>query len=383
LKKSEILVILNNPYSPYADTAENKPANQLVLTLIIDDGFLNAATIRAEVARTHDIIPESVILFHDYQHLSEIKEDDLIGQKVYWAFEGDSPSNWNYKRDIVLGSLDRIEAIVTENMSTSSFLLEKDFQWGDDRSDRQTRWRDMTYDTDNNPHIPLLVDNGHYLTAPNDIRDAYYTTNQGWFLTLQDVQRRLRLVQTDRAQYETNMQHLEQNDHQLRERIRLLSGHLFPPFPDTSLYSSILNNGENQEPGFPVIPDLTWKMLLSSIDANTLYHHQELGKYNLLKKEECHLLCVIQQLRTRMKLWIFRDRIRMIQWEINHILNSNDVIPVPNPIGKELTVIKSKPIEHRKEDVDKRKRSYQCIDFCQCDCCLLKAKKDDDPKKLF
>jgi len=240
----------------------------------------------------------------------------------------------------------------------------------------------MIYDQDRDPKVPLIplrVDNhGHYTTSPNDIRDAYYPRNNGWHATLISVQERLTLVRTDRQQYERNLRHLEDNDNILRNRINELSGRLFPPFPDTSLYSSILNNLEKQEPGFPVIPDLTWRMLLTSIDANTLYYHQELGKFNLLKKEECHLLCVIQQLRTRMKLWIFRDRIRLIQWEINHILNCKEILPVGNPIGKLLTI---QTTEAGKGVIEKRKRSYQCIDFCQCDCCLLKS-KDAAKKQL-
>jgi len=111
-------------------------------------------------------------------------------------------------------------------------------------------------------------------------------------------------------------------------------------------------------------------MLLSTIDANTLYYHQELGKYNILKKEECHLASVYMQLTTRMKLWIFRERIRLIEWEMRE-----------SEIFREDTEIHLRDIKETRalaEEVpEKRKRSYQCIDFCQCEFgCTLKFLSD-------
>jgi len=148
--------------------------------------------------------------------------------------------------------------------------------------------------------------------------------------------------------------------------LKKLSGKLIPAFPDTSLYSSIFYDPEFAEPS-----DLTWKMLLSTIDANTLYYHQELGKYNILKKEECHLASVYMQLTTRMKLWIFRERIRLIEWEMreSEIFREDTEIIHLRDIKETRALAEEVP--------EKRKRSYQCIDFCQCEFgCTLKFLSD-------
>jgi len=103
-------------------------------------------------------------------------------------------------------------------------------------------------------------------------------------------------------------------------------------------------------------------MLASSIDANTLYYHQELGKYNLLKKRECHLSCVYNQLQSRMKLWIFKERIRLIEWEVNE---ANIFKAERDTLEIELKkVIHTRPRES--EELMKRNRTYQLIDICQC-----------------
>jgi hypothetical protein len=69
-------------------------------------------------------------LYEDPGHKKEITDNEKISHTaVYWAFEGDSPSTWFYKRELIENSLDRIVANVTENMKTASFLLEKEYQW--------------------------------------------------------------------------------------------------------------------------------------------------------------------------------------------------------------------------------------------------------------
>jgi len=115
-------------------------------------------------------------------------------------------------------------------------------------------------------------------------------------------------------------------------------------------------------------------MLLTTIDANTLYYHQELGKYNILKKEECRLASFYMQLTTRMKLWIFKERIRLIEWE----MRESDIF------RDEIETIHLRDIKETKalaeEIPEKRKRSYQCIDFCQCEFgCTLKFLSETPP----
>jgi len=140
----------------------------------------------------------------------------------------------------------------------------------------------ITLDHNDLPKLPLLVVQGQYQTSPQDIKEAYYRLNPGWKETLDRVRQRIIDVRTDKEQYERNLRNLEKNDQTLRDEIKSFTGKLIPPFPDTNLYSSIFYTPELAESS-----DLTWKMLLGTIDANTLYYHQELGKYNILKKEEC------------------------------------------------------------------------------------------------
>jgi hypothetical protein len=256
-------------------------------------------------------------------------------------------------------------------MKTSSFLLENDFQWGENIAAAEQRrlWRDMIYDENPNPTLPLVVNqNGNYMTTREEIRTAYYTSNHQWDVTLRVVHERLNSVRTDIAQYVKNLQNLEKNNEVLTKRIHELSGVLFPPFPDTSLYTTLFPHDMESAPGFPVVPNLTWRMLLSSLDANTLYYHQELGKYNALKKEECRLCCICQQITTRMKLWIFRDRMKLIQMEINQLFDSKFDF-----VKKELLDIKT--TKQGTYALGQRRRSYQCIDFCQCECCITEARE--------
>jgi len=263
--------------------------------------------------------------------------------------------------------LDRVIANVTENMKTASFLLEKEYQWDKALTyDQQKKnWEDMnliTMEHNDLPKLPILVVQGQYKTSPKEIKEAYYRLNPGWKETLDRVKQRIIDVRTDKEQYERNLRNLETNDQTLRLEIKSFTGKLIPPFPDTNLYSSIFYTPELAESS-----DLTWKMLLGTIDANTLYYHQELGKYNILKKEECHLASVYMQLTTRMKLWILRERIRVIDWEMK---NSDLFKEEPVSIHLRDTLV-TKASSY--EVPDKRKRSYQCIDFCQCEFgCSLK-----------
>jgi len=155
---------------------------------------------------------------------------------------------------------------------------------------------------------------------------------------------------------------LEKNDDILRHQIRTISGKLFPPFPDTGLYSSIFHSTSHNNP-----PDLTLRALVGSIEQNTVYYHQELGKFNQLKKEECHLIEKYQQLQTRMKLWIVRERIRIIAWELMYSKAYDDedvLIPLRE-------IMETHP--YPPQSIGLKKRTFQCLDFCQCEagCSLL------------
>jgi len=169
-------------------------------------------------------------------------------------------------------------------------------------------------------------------------------------------------LRTDKEQYERNLAALENNDKILRDQIHIISGKLYPPFPDTGLYSSIFRDVHHNNP-----PDLIIQALVGSIQQNTIYYHQELGKYNQLKKEECHLIEKYLQIQTRMKLWVIRERIRLVAWELmySHAYDDEDVL-VP---WRE--ILETHP--YPPTAIPPKKRTFQCIDFCQCEagCSLL------------
>jgi len=168
---------------------------------------------------------------------------------------------------------------------------------------------------------------------------------------------KLENIRTDKYQYETNLKSLTNNDVVLREKIKTISGQLYPSFPDTKLYSSLFFNKDDRSKP----PDLTLAALLSALESNTVYYHQELGKFNQLKKEECHLVERYKQIQTRMKLWIARERLRLFAWELYQTTAYEfpDFNFVPPPIYN--------PEVYNPIEIDDRKRNFQCVDFCQCE----------------
>jgi len=163
----------------------------------------------------------------------------------------------------------------------------------------------------------------------------------------------------------------------LRGEIQQLTGTLFPPLPDSLLYSSNFYSliPENIKTG---VNDHTWLAMVSAIEANNVYFQQELGKYNLLKNEECHLLSIYTQLITRMRLWIFRERLRFLQWEIENadIFKDSDLVLKLKPFDQ------LKALEYKIEE-KVPKRAYQCIEFCQCEagCSSTSARITKSSKK--
>jgi len=204
--------------------------------------------------------------------------------------------------------------------------------------------------------------NAKYLTSKEELEKSYHELNLSWKKTRDYILERISKLRTDKEQYERNLGSLEKNDNLLREQIHIISGKLFPPFPDTGLYSSIFHNPAHVHP-----PDLIIKALIGSIESNTIYYHQELGKYNQLKKEECHLIEKYLQIQTRMKLWIVRERIRLVAWELmfSHAYDDEDVI-IPYR-----EIMETHP--YPPTAIPPKKRAFQCIDFCQCEkgCQLL------------
>jgi len=317
----------------------------------------------------HKLHKPAVILFRDAQHTIELKDDDDIQDltAIYWAFEGDSPANWAYKQTVILSSLTRIQAHVTEDLITNSFMLEKEYTSFSTRhiEDQKKEWAEIVLqgnDKSTPPYLPLEIKDGAYNTNPEKLRQAYEKQNPGWQETMVKIGLRLKDVRTDKKQYEVNLQNLEQNSIMLRQEIKTLTGTLYPPLPDSLLYSSNFYSGipENVKTG---ATDHTWLAMVSAIEANNVYFQQELGKYNLLKNEECHLTSIYNQLRTRMGLWIFRERLRFLQWEIENA----DIFKeyeLKDTNRKPFDTLKA--LEYKIEE-KVPKRAYQCIEFCQCD----------------
>jgi hypothetical protein len=283
------------------------------------------------------------------------------GQRIYWAFIGDAPHSWFTKKNDISDYVDGLINQITDQLNTSSFFLENDFYWedGTTHADKKNMW--MTINNpplpEEQPRLPVSIVDGKYLTTPRDIETAYSELNLDWRRTRDDkILRRIRDIRSDKIQYEKNLEGLRSNDKVLRDKVTAISGRLYPPFPDTALYSSIF---KSHEPG--KIPDLTLAALFSAIESNTIYYHQELGKYNQLKKEECHLLEKFQQVQTRMKLWIARERIRLIAWELFHTKAYDD-----EDFKYSLREI-TETVPHHPSVVPPPTRTFQCVDFCQCE----------------
>jgi hypothetical protein len=370
----EVLCILNTPYSPYGLLPPlPNPSNQLTVKLTVN----SIEDVKEELHKLHSLPKIAIILFRDSEHKVEIKDGESLRDidRIYWALEGDSPSSWPYKRDIIINGLKRASSQITEHMQTSTFLLENEYAWGKNLTieEKRAEWVRMNNGFEILEHPPLLpleinVQTGNYDNQMK-IREVYEKLNPGWKETKEKIQQRIINIRTDKEQYEKNLKQLDSNFQVLRDEMYHLTGHLYPPFPNESLYSATFYD--------PIIPlpdkedkeglkDQTWKSMLNAINSNNLYYQQELGKYNMLKKEECHLISVYHQLMTRMKLWIFRERLRFVQWE----LQTADVFKERDSVVTSINLRNVSPLPVIKYEFPPKnvpKRSYQCIDFCQCE----------------
>jgi hypothetical protein len=318
------------------------------------------------LSNIHGLHKVAIILYRDAEHKFELYDGDDLKDvtTIYWAFEGDSPSNWLYKQSIILNSLQRIQSHVTEDLLANSFQLEKEYSFTTPVLEEQKKeWLDIVLPTRDTqpPYLPLQIKDGVYNTDPKNLKVAYEEQNPGWKETMEKIKSRIKVIRTDKKQYETNLQNLEKNHIMLREEIQSLTGTLYPPLPDTLLYTSSFHSiiPENVKTG---ANDHTWLALTSAIEANNVYFQQQLGKYNFLKKEECHLVSIYTQLTTRMRLWIFRERLRFLQWE----LENSDIFGDTDLTLKLKSFETLKALEYKIEE-KVPKRSYQCIDFCSCE----------------
>jgi hypothetical protein len=335
--------------------------------LQVNEGDLTGWQVKERIGKAHGIPPIAITLWKDEAHTIEIRDDeDANLGRVYWAFEGDTPSSFETKRDVVELNLNQLRDQLTEHLASSVFLLEKEFDWDPslDGSGRKKQWEIMNAPLPKDQlGLPLHVDKDGYKTKRTDLEEAYYIKNPGWKSTTDKIHQKIINIRTDREQYERNLVHLNDNDKLLRDQLHQISGQLYPPFPDQALYSSLFHHN----PPYQVTESLTYQSLISAIESNTRYYNQQLGKYNLLKKEECDLISTYLQFMTRKKLWILRERVRLIEWEIreSEIFKHEDL----DISLKE--VLEFKPISF--DQTPTRKRAYQCIDFCQCEfgCSLL------------
>jgi len=80
---------------------------------------------------------------------------------VYWLFIGDAPSNWASKKNEIAPVFDRLLAMVTEQLDSCTFFLEKDFFWDDGttNSKKQKDWIDKNNlpDASVRPKLPLNI----------------------------------------------------------------------------------------------------------------------------------------------------------------------------------------------------------------------------------
>jgi hypothetical protein len=396
---TKIAAVLGSGYAPFASTGHNEkgehfPPAELVLT--IDDATkpsdqITALDVKKKIAQAHGIPVLSIALFRDAEHKHEITNPGEIiadgGQRVYWLFIGDAPSNWASKKNEIVPVFDRLLAMITEQLDSSTFFLEKDFFWDDGTTNlkKQTDWieKNNLPDASVRPKLPLHVTLTHdnretkteYRTSKKELEFSYNDQNISWRKTKEYIIEKIIKIRTDKEQYERNLKQLLDNDKLLREQFHQISGQLYPPFPDQALYSSLFHHN----PPYQVTESLTYQSLISAIDSNTRYYNQQLGKYNVLKKEECHLIEKYQQLMTRMKLWILRERIRLIAWELMY----TDIYADADIEIKLREVLEFQPMSF--DQIAARKRSYQCVDFCQCEfgCSLLfKNEKHFDVKRV-
>jgi hypothetical protein len=373
------------------------PHNELVLSIDPDQqGDLTVGYIKNKIAEAHQIPTFSVSLFKDPQRTIEYLIDEEIihntaeGLKIYWAFIGDAPSNWPSKRTEITPEIDNVILQLTDQLSTSSFFLENDyFDWQDihfTKDEKRKEWFNINGfpSSITQPRLPISVlkepfsGDYKYLTTKKQLEDAYFHENMNWRKTRDYILERLTKLRTDKEQYQRNLEALERNDKTLRDNIVNISGRIFPPFPDPCLYTSIFHN-PNYKPTLDK-PDLTLRALTSAIEQNTIYYHQELGKFNQLKKEECTLLEKYLQIQTRMKLWIIRDRIRLVAWELMSSGAYED---------EKMEILLRPQVDlppYPPEAIAARKRTYQCLDFCQCEtetCSLIIHEKEKEkiPRK--
>jgi len=196
------------------------------------------------------------------------------------------------------------------------------------------------------------------MTSRGELEEAYHKLNLSWRKTGDSIFESIRSLRTDKEQYHQNLKSLEENDGLLRHRIYEISGKLFPPFPDSALVTPLFRPTKIENP-----PDLIINSLIGSIEQNTIYYHQELGKYNLLKKEECQLIEKYLQIQTRMKLWIVRERIRLVAWELMYSKAYEDEDEIYERDLK--AIYETHP--YPPTAIPPKKRSFQCMDFCQCE----------------
>jgi len=339
------------------------PHNEIVFSIDEASEGLKVSTIKKRIADAHKVPTHAVILFRDPERQKPYEKDDETVEitnpggedmRLYWALLGDAPSSWLSKRSMIDPSIDRLLHQLKDQLDTCSFNLEDAFY--------KAKMEEFHNNVpDGVPHnLPLVVTRTHpkdlYFTYATDVRElraAYEKHNPGWAHTSHLILERIAKLRTDKIQYEINLRQLEENERVLRQKIQELSGRLFPPFPDSGLYTSLFF-----DPKFTTeADDLIWRSLVNSVESNTVYYHQELGKYSILKKEECGLLEKFAQLETRMKLWILRERVRLIEWELNQYQEDEDVILVLKQV-RDVNSYEGKALEST--------FCYQCLDFCQC-----------------
>jgi len=183
--------------------------------------------------------------------------------------------------------IDKVVNQITDQLETSSFFLDTDFYWEDGKTnaERKEIWSKINkpLTPKEQSRLPLTItDQGLYITKKEELEHTYDQLNLLWKSTREKkIVQKLENIRTDRKQYETNLQSLTKNDSILRDKIKAISGQLYPSFPDTKLYSSNFFNKEDRSKP----PDLTLAALLAALESNTVYYHQELGKYNQLKKK--------------------------------------------------------------------------------------------------
>jgi len=385
-----ISVVLTTPEDIHLLGTSHPPHNETVLAMDVTGSGFNVQNIRNRIAQTHDIPACSVSLFRDIRARRETEylDTDTIpytpsdpeGLRIYWAFQGDSPSDWRNKIQEITPVIDHVLLSITEQLNNTTFFLEKDFNWPDNMSNdhKRNHWLHINGlpEASSQPALPInvVVDevhrNGRYETHPEELENAYHKLNLYWRSTADSIFESIRNIRTDKEQYRHNLDRLEENDSLLRKKIKDISGNIFPPFPDSALYTPLFQhsrevqtseNDPRKIAGTP--PDLIINSLIGSIEQNTTYYHQELGKYNQLKKEECQLIEKYLQIKTRMKIWIVRERIRLVAWELVYGKAYEDVDEIIKP--EDRRVIRE-TVPYPPTLIPSKKRSFQCIDFCQC-----------------